>query len=198
VSKETDQLAEAEQIRALLYLGDAASVAALDAHLPRAQFNGVESYLEWLVLTRPEKMADRLESILKRPSANPWTMSALVGRAIALNAAGHGRPLHVWLQTATPAAWREALDALGADISDADASAIQQALASENQAIRQQTVWSIVGRLARGTRSSRSGHRRRTPAARRVFYGRKQCGCGLGTVRQGARCPSPPSGTHTG
>ncbi len=151
LAKEVDETAASEEVRALLYLGDADSVAAVEAHLPQARTLAVVAYLEWLALTRPENAPERLERVFK--SLNPSDLSldaTLVGRAIAQAPDSQARPLRAWLGSASPLQWRAVLETLRGEVPESDASVIQQALKSDNPETREQTVWEIVERLARG------------------------------------------------
>jgi len=151
LKNEADEAAAAEQVRALLYFGDADSIAVVEAYLRDAPLLAVRPYLEWLALARPENVAERLERLYKsRPAADLSQVSDLVARAVVLNPKDRDRVLRAGFDQVTAPAWRGMLDALGMELAAAESSVIQQALRSDKESIREATVWAIVARLVKG------------------------------------------------
>jgi TonB family protein len=147
---ERDEAVAAELFRALLYFSDPENVSTVEARLPTAPWSAVESYLSWLITSRPDDAAERLERLFKaRPREDFAHASALVVRSVTRLSKERDRALRGLLATEGPSAWRAVLDALGSDIAAADGAVMQQALASANEAIRRETVWALVARLSK-------------------------------------------------
>jgi TonB family protein len=147
---EIDTAAAAELARALLYFNEPDTVAAVETRLPAAPWSAVDSYLAWLITARPDNSAERLERLFKsRPAADFSHASELIARAVTRLPKERDRALRGLLGTAASSVWRAALDRLGADVTEAEAAVMRQALAAENEAVREATVWALVSRLSK-------------------------------------------------
>jgi TonB family protein len=151
LEKESDEAASAEFARALLYFGDPETVGSVEARLPGVPWGAAQSYLAWLIRARPDDSAERLERLFKvRPPADFRYGSELLVHAVTRVPKARDRALRALLGTAASSVWRAALEQLGADVAPGESSVMQQALASENEAIRRTTVWAVVTRLSHG------------------------------------------------
>lgn len=75
LERESNERAAAEQVRALLFFGTTRATETAERQLAKAGSPGVDVYLEWLIRTRPENLAERIESVL-RPLASADLVNA--------------------------------------------------------------------------------------------------------------------------
>jgi TonB family protein len=148
LEREQDESAAAEQMRALLFLGDLR--AASETTLPRSKMSARIVYIEWLVRTRPEAFVEHIERALHAvPTTAANGLSAAVAAAVVRNPAARDRLLRAWLRVASAEAWRSVLEALDNAGLEIEPGVLQAALTAENSSIREETVWAVVSRLAR-------------------------------------------------
>ena len=150
LGREPDEYTAAELLRALLFFDDPAARESAEGHLARAKVPAVLVYVEWLARTGPDNLAERMEIALRSLSPPDMRMlSPAISTAILWHPSARERLFRIWLRVASGRSWREVLETVGNE-SEADPIVLAEALRSEDASIRQETVWAMVVRLARG------------------------------------------------
>ena len=134
----------------MLFFDDAGARESVEGHLARAKVPAVRVYVEWLARTGPKDLTERVAIALRPLSpADVNELSSAMSTAILRQPAAREGLLRTWLRVASGSSWRSALDTFGAD-AEAEPVVLAEALKSDDPSIRQETVWAIVHRLARG------------------------------------------------
>lgn len=149
LERERDQSAAAEQVRALLFFDTAGSREPAERHFAAAGTPAIHAYVESLSRSRPERLADRMEELLRMlPPTEATDFKSPVAVAILQHPGVRERLLRAWLRAAPHRAWRGLLERLWSLAAPVDVTVLREALTSEDPSIRQETVWAVVASLS--------------------------------------------------
>jgi hypothetical protein len=152
LSRETDALVAAEQVRALLLIATPEAEAAVDSHLERAKAPAIVVYSLRLARSQPLKLVAELPRLMDR--IGPASAEAIVPAVVA---AMYQHPSHravllgAWLSVTPAHGWSAALRRLDNSLdSPTDSDVVLRALNSSDESIRTATLWMVLGWMAQG------------------------------------------------
>ena len=148
LEREQDQVVAAEFARALLYLRGAAGAELVESRLDRSSKIAVV-YAEWLARMQPERLATQLPTLSARLGEDRSKLNPLVRRGLERRPESSEQLLRAWLGATTPKVWGSFLQELSMDGKrPGEDKVLIEALSSQDPAIRENTVWALVIRLA--------------------------------------------------
>lgn len=154
LARESSPQAGAEQVRAMLLLKGASLAAVVEPHARRIGGAAVVAYIEWLAGHDPARLATALAAV--PDTAGTGRRNGALDRAV-MRAASDGSAvrfdvLQAWSRVAPVDSWRSVLQGslrLEADVRAAEGT-LATALRSEQEHIREETVWFLLDALAAG------------------------------------------------
>lgn len=146
---EQDPAAAVEQARALLFFRGAAAGQLIEPRL-RASAHLAMLYADWIVRHQPERLAGLLPTLSSSLTGDGRALTPYAFAALDKQPDGGEQLLRAALASSTPSAWRGLIDRIQFGARPRQTVVLIEALAVQNPAIREATVWSLATNLAQG------------------------------------------------
>ncbi len=150
LTREQDEHVASELVRDVLLLGGSATLDAVTAEARRRGAGAALALAEWLARAQPQRFIDTLPDLTTMAGHFSGSLPDIVAMSSWQHPDLRDKVFGAWIKAATGRTWRDLLDqtfGAPADLLPIE-TVLKQALASDRQEVREQTVWFIVDAFA--------------------------------------------------